>query len=199
MSIPASRTVVGVVIIAMLIAIFWYMKKDASYAGITSFDECVQAGYSILETSPEQCRTPDGRTFVSPTSTPVTATTTATSTSTSTSGIVHFPTDNSDRIRVTNISANQKIGSPLTIQGEARGNWYFEASFPVELLDGNGKRLVILPAQAIGEWMTIEFVPFSVTLTFAKPSTATGTLILRNDNPSGLPENERYISIPVRF
>lgn len=197
MSITASRTLVGVVAVAILVALFWYMKKDASYAGITSFDECAEAGYSIFETSPEQCRTPDGRTFVRPTSTPVVATTTATSTATS--SIVHFPSDNRDRIRVINVSANQQITSPLTIEGEARGSWYFEASFPVELLDGNGKRLAILPAQAIGEWMTAEFVPFSITLTFAKPTTATGTLILRNDNPSGLPENERYISIPVRF
>lgn len=194
MSIRTSRMIAGLVVVVILGAFFWYMKRDASYASITTFEECAQAGYAIMETFPEQCRTPDGRTFVA-----TVATTTATSTVASTTVIASFPTDNSDRIRVTNVSAGQKVVSPLTVTGEARGNWYFEASFPVELLDGNGRRLIILPAQAIGEWMTTEFVPFSIILTFTKPSTATGTLILRNDNPSGLPENDRWISIPVQF
>lgn len=92
-----------------------------------------------------------------------------------------------------------KVGSPLTITGRARGNWYFEASFPVRLLDANGNELAVKPAQAIGEWMTTEYVPFSVTLTFAQPTTPTGTLILQKDNPSGLPENDDSVSIPVTF
>lgn len=31
---------------------------------ISSFEECAQAGYPIMETYPEQCRTSDGKTFV---------------------------------------------------------------------------------------------------------------------------------------
>lgn len=189
MSIQASRTVVGVIIVAVILAIFWYMKRDTSYVDIASFDECVGAGYAVIAGSPERCETPDGRIFIrsNATSSPPTS-----STSSPSNG-------NSNLIRVTNITANQKITSPLTVEGEARGNWYFEASFPVRLLDGKGNMIAQVPAQAIGEWMTTEFVPFKVTLTFAKPATATGTLILHNDNPSGLPENDRFISIPVRF
>jgi hypothetical protein len=33
---------------------------------ITSFDECVAAGYAILESYPERCRTNSGETFVRP-------------------------------------------------------------------------------------------------------------------------------------
>ncbi|MCU0679204.1 MAG: hypothetical protein MUC28_02015 [Planctomycetes bacterium] len=32
-------------------------------AEINSYEACVQAGYSVLESFPEQCRTPDGRSF----------------------------------------------------------------------------------------------------------------------------------------
>lgn len=92
-----------------------------------------------------------------------------------------------------------KVGSPLTITGRARGNWYFEASFPVKLLDGNGNQIAIAPAQAQGDWMTVDYIPFSVTLTFAQPVTATGTLILQKDNPSGEPQNDDFVSIPVTF
>ena len=31
---------------------------------ITSFEECAAAGYPIMESYPEQCKTPDGKTFV---------------------------------------------------------------------------------------------------------------------------------------
>jgi len=79
------------------------------------------------------------------------------------------------------------------------GNWYFEASFPVMIFDANGEKLGVVPAQAKGDWMTTEFVPFEATLTFDKPTTATGTLVLLKDNPSGLPENDNSISIPVSF
>jgi hypothetical protein len=104
-----------------------------------------------------------------------------------------------NKIRVSSPKIGETVTSPLTVTGSARGTWYFEASFPVKLLDANGKVLAIAPAQAQGDWMTEEFVPFSVTLTFAKPTTATGTLVLEKDNPSGLPEHDDSRTIPVKF
>jgi hypothetical protein len=104
-----------------------------------------------------------------------------------------------DLIKVTTPQPNAKVASPLTVTGQARGNWYFEASFPVKLYDANGTLLAQKPAQAQGDWMTTNFVPFTVTLTFAKPATATGVLVLEKDNPSGLPQNDDKIEIPVTF
>ncbi len=101
-------------------------------------------------------------------------------------------------LRNVSIRANDSISSPLTITGEAR-TWYFEASFPVELQDGAGRRLAIVPAEAQGDWMTTEFVPFKATLQFAPPATAEGTLILRNDNPSDMREKDEIVRLPVRF
>lgn len=108
------------------------------------------------------------------------------------------PVQNS-MIRVTSPLPNASVKSPLVITGEARGNWYFEASFPVKILDANGKVLGQHYAEAQGEWMTTNFVPFHSTLTFSTPTTPTGTLVLEKDNPSGLPENAAEIRIPVRF
>lgn len=109
------------------------------------------------------------------------------------------PTALSDKIRITSPKPCGLVTSPLTVTGAARGQWFFEASFPVRLLDSNGKVLSALPAQADGEWMTPNFVPFHAVLTFALPATATGTLLLIQDNPSGLPANDASYSIPVRF
>lgn len=103
-------------------------------------------------------------------------------------------------IRVTSPRANQSILSPVTITGEARGNWFFEASFPVVLTDWDGLIIAQGVAQAKGDWMTTEFVPFEVTLTFTVDETAysnKGTLILKKDNPSGLPEHDDALEIPV--
>ena len=105
----------------------------------------------------------------------------------------------SSLIQVTMPQPQATVKSPLHIEGQARGNWYFEASFPLRIVDGNGKTLGSGIAQAQGEWMTTEFVPFVVDLTFTAPITPTGTLILEKDNPSGLPENSHEIRIPVKF
>src|SRR4030042_5172553 len=86
-----------------------------------------------------------------------------------------------------NVKANDLITSPFELTGEAR-LWYFEASFPVKILDENGKEILAIPAQAQGDWMTDQFVPFKATLEFLVGKDQNGTLILMKDNPSGLPE-----------
>lgn len=109
---------------------------------------------------------------------------------------VHHP---NDLIYVEGLGANQKVTSPLRIQGKAVGPWYFEAVFPIELFDGNGTSLVQGQGTAQGDWMTTSLVPFTASLVFAPPSTATGTLILKKDNPSGEPANDDQLTIPVTF
>lgn len=104
-----------------------------------------------------------------------------------------------DLVRVSSLSPGEYVSSPLTIEGEARGTWYFEASFPVRLHDGVGNELAVGIAQAQDEWMTTEFVPFKVTLDFIPPGTAGGTLVFQKDNPSGLPEHDDMMRVPVRF
>jgi hypothetical protein len=111
------------------------------------------------------------------------------------------PTPVSDMIQVTAPLENALIdpSKPLDIEGQARGNWYFEASFPVELVDANGTVLAQEPIMTSGNWMTTDFVPFSKQLKFTMPKTNSGTLILRNDNPSGDPAKALELDIPLRF
>src|SRR3989338_3119651 len=80
-----------------------------------------------------------------------------------------------DLIRLNNPEPGQLVKSPLVVTGEARGTWYFEASFPVMIYDANGVELGVIPAQASGDWMTTEYVPFTAVLEFKKPTTETGT------------------------
>ncbi|PIP32099.1 hypothetical protein COX24_00030 [bacterium (Candidatus Gribaldobacteria) CG23_combo_of_CG06-09_8_20_14_all_37_87_8] len=107
--------------------------------------------------------------------------------------------EKADLIRLSNPRPNQIIENPLFIKGEARGLWFFEASFPIKLFDENNFLLGITVAQALGNWMTEDFVQFSATLPLAVSSTKKGVLILEKDNPSGLPENADELRVPVVF
>ncbi len=95
----------------------------------------------------------------------------------------------------------QRVTSPLVVEGRARGSWYFEASAPMMLVDWDGRILAEGYVQAQGDWMTEEFVPFQGIITFSVPDgfADRGALVLRADNPSGLPEYDRSVQIPVRF
>jgi len=93
-----------------------------------------------------------------------------------------------------------RVSSPLVIRGRARGTWFFEGDFPVLLLDANGNVVARRFCTAKGEWMTKDFVPFEGTLTFEKPvSGGRGTLVLKKDNPTGLPEHDDALSVPLFF
>lgn len=104
-----------------------------------------------------------------------------------------------ERVHVTTPSPQALVKSPLKVTGEAKGSWYFEASFPVRVEDDNDQVLGKGVAQAQGDWMTTGFVPFELTVSFTTPVTDTGSLVLTRDNPSGLPENDAEVRIPIRF
>lgn len=110
------------------------------------------------------------------------------------------PTSPADLIEVTGPANNAQITSPLTLTGRARGPWYFEASFPIELQDNNGAVITMVTAQAQGDWMTDNWVPFTASLTFpAQPAGSLGKIVFKRDNPSGLPENDMAVVVPVQF
>jgi hypothetical protein len=105
----------------------------------------------------------------------------------------------SDKIRVYHPLPDQIITSPLIVEGEARGMWFFEADFPVKLLDANGQEIAVHYAEALGEWMTEDFVPFKSEIVFEKPGTVHGFLVLEKDNPADKPEYDDAYIIPVKF
>lgn len=110
-----------------------------------------------------------------------------------------FDNPKKDLINIDLPKAFSRISSPVNISGQARGYWFFEASFPVEIRDAEGKLLAQGIAQADQDWMTEDFVPFSLSLEFLKPETKNGFIIFKKDNPSGLPDKDDYLSWPVFF
>jgi len=177
----SKKILIFLIIIVVLgaTAYFTMFKPgEVPITDINNFEECISAGYPVLESYPRQCKTPDGKTFTED---------------------IGNELEKLDLISVSNPRPNQTIQSPIVIEGEARGFWFFEADFPVKLLDGNGNLLAQDIARAQSDWMTEDFVPFKAELYFQAPITEKGTLILEKDNPSGLPENADELRIPVKF
>ncbi len=102
----------------------------------------------------------------------------------------------SDLIHITSPKPGSRVSSPITVTGEARGTWYFEASFPLRLEDGTGTVIAQSYAMAQDEWMTENFVPFFGEID-AGSYTGDAVLVFMNDNPSGLPLHEKEVRIPV--
>ena len=97
--------------------------------------------------------------------------------------------------------ANATVTSPIAVSGRARGNWFFEASAPVTIIDANGKTLGQGQIRATGDWMTTEYVPFtgSISYTLGTSSSTAGYILFMNDNPSGDPARSVSVRVPVRF
>jgi hypothetical protein len=175
------KKIIALVLAALAALAIWLWlswRAEAPAGEILSFDDCAAAGYPIMESYPARCATPDGRSFTQD---------------------IGNELQKEQLIRIESPRPTASVSSPLQVRGAARGQWYFEASFPVRLVDAGGREIAVAPAQAEGAWMTTEFVPFAATLAFANPTTATGTLILEKSNASGLPEHDDRLVVPVHF
>ena len=172
-----------VVVLAVITAGFWFIyggEKTKAPTIITNFTECVEAGNPIMESYPRQCNY-KGQTFAE---------------------FVGNELEKQDLIRISSPRPNDTIKSPVTITGEARGYWFFEASFPIVVVDWDGRIIGQGIATAKSEWMVEDFVPFEANITFnVDPNVYSkkGSLILRKDNPSGLPEHDDALEIPIVF
>lgn len=98
------------------------------------------------------------------------------------------------------IASDQKIVSPLRITGNVPAGWAFEASFPVEIRDAAEVVRGRNPA-SVPNWQSPTGAWFGATISFTAPvpGMKIGTLILKKDNPSGLPQNEDELRIPITF
>lgn len=106
---------------------------------------------------------------------------------------------NSSDIIISLPKAGATIVSPLDFSGQAKGSWFFEASFPVKLIDSDGNIIASTQAAAQGDWMTQDFVSFTGRLQFNAPKGNQGSLVFENDNPSGLPQNHKQFLLPISF
>lgn len=176
------KKILPILTIILIVAGFtiWQIVKKTPAPIVASFEDCVSAGNPVMESYPRQCQH-EGTTYTE---------------------MIGNELEKSDLIRIDTPRPNQSIKSPLIIKGEARGSWFFEASFPVVLVNWDGLIIAEGVATAKSDWMTTDFVPFEAKLTYSIDKNTysnKGALILRKDNPSGLPEHDNALEIPIIF
>lgn len=107
-----------------------------------------------------------------------------------------------DMVVVNSPYPGEKISSPLSVSGTARGGWFFEGSFPIDITDFEGNIIAQKYATAQDDWMVgrnVE-VPFLGSIDFEVPEgVSRGYVIFHKDNPSDKRELDDSFSIPVIF
>ncbi len=102
----------------------------------------------------------------------------------------------SENVIVSDPLPNSSVPRMFTVKGKAKGSWFFEASFPIQVRDAANNPVGMGIAQTADNWMTSEFVSFAPDVTFLGYS-GPARLVLMNDNPSGLPEFEDAVEFDI--
>ena len=92
---------------------------------------------------------------------------------------------------------NATTSQTFEVKGSAPGQWFNEATFPIQVRDSGGIIIGTSHGKAQGTWMTTNLVPFSASVSVAKSFHGAAKIILLRDNPSGLPENDDSVTIPI--
>lgn len=168
----SRKIIVTVAILCLIIIggiIFLMVPKKSPP---TNFSECEKQGYPVMESYPRRCAAPGGPTF----------------------------TEEIEEI-VTPLVTSPKFGASLSgdisVEGTAPGAWFFEGSFPVLIEDPSGNILSEGFVTAQSDWMTTLPIIFRGTLKGPGNYSGKAVLVLKKDNPSGLPENDARYEIPV--
>jgi len=189
----AAYFVLGVVVLAaVLLRLFSINSKWVCVNG--SWE---RQGNPMSAKPAESCSTdkqPDEQTFILEGEPATTTAIMEVATSTATTSIQEVP----KMALLTEPQASSTVSSPLIVKGEAPGYWFFEASLPIKILDSQGNVIASAPASAQSDPLTDNLVPFKSLLEFNTTATS-GYVVINNDNPSGLPENELSVKIPVLF
>jgi len=178
-----KKIVIVCLVVGVIAGIAIAYSQKTTEQIIEDFEACSRAGYPIMESYPRQCVV-DGKIFTEEIDEDI------------------EPID--ELIVVEYPQEGDLITSPLEVRGEARGYWFFEATFPVVLTNWDGLIIAQGYAQTEREWMTEDFVPFKAVLEFEEPKdigdfSDRGSLILQKANPSGLSEHDDAVEMTIRY
>lgn len=96
------------------------------------------------------------------------------------------------------------VAAPLTasnnISGSARGMWFSEGTFPIEVVNEEGVVIASGNAKAEGGWMTESFVPYTAEIKVNNVVLGTtGSILLKKSNPSGEADKDDLLEVPIVF
>jgi len=213
---------IGLIVVVAMAGVAWRSyqmgieeaQEAEKMAEISNFEECIAAGYMMIRSNPRQCEMPNGTTFVDTASPPADweeeenrdfrdrflPQGSFTSRDAQKTGYTEYTSRQGEVLRLVYPVVDEVVTMPLTVGGEVPGYWSFEGDFPIVLTDWNGLIIGEGVAQLEGEWMTEEYVPFTATIEYERPTVYNrGYLILQRNNPSGLSENDDDMGFRVYY
>lgn len=100
-----------------------------------------------------------------------------------------------------NIKADQLLKSPLKITVNSEGKWSgFEGELgTIELLDEHNNTLGQCILSTTENWMVNGPVNYNCDLIYNTDSSGKGTLVVKNNNPTGKVEHDKSFIIPVQY
>lgn len=103
-----------------------------------------------------------------------------------------------DDIVIKKVKINSDTDRTVFVSGETRGSWLFENSAPIELISEDSTVLSNSIISSSVGWMTNLFIPFETTLKMTE-YVGRAKVILKNDNPSGKPSNDKKVEFWVNI
>jgi hypothetical protein len=171
------KIVITVALIMLIIFLSWYLIKDRKEANTNIIENA-----NILNDATKGNDTSDDNEVVD--------------SSTDKENETNF--ENDSGLTINQPQENQRVDSPINIEGEATGSWYFEANFGIKLVDRESGDLIAQSyVTALDNWMTEDSVPFNSTLEYELSEETEALLVLESANPSGLAENQMTYTVPL--
>ncbi|MEI6054233.1 MAG: hypothetical protein WCQ49_02580 [Candidatus Saccharibacteria bacterium] len=179
--------IIGCLFILVTLGLLYFVPQYRKDEEVKDFASCLKANNIILEIYPRICKDKNGNSYTEVVDNQILSS-------------QEFKSIKGTIVYIDNLQATRFISNPQIINGRIPGDWSFEASFPASLVNWNGVAIDQKTAQIQGDWMTNEYVPFTVTFEFDSPETdKKGSIILKRDNPSGLIENDDSVEIPITY
>ena len=95
------------------------------------------------------------------------------------------------------IANNSSVHGILSFNGVVQGGYFSEGSMPINVLDFNKNLLKNSNVMTKSDWMTSGPVNFEGKIDFSGLPKGPAFIELKKDNPSGLPEYDKSILIPI--
>jgi hypothetical protein len=95
------------------------------------------------------------------------------------------------------IMPGSSVSGTMEAEGAVQGGYFFEGNLILRILSANKTILRTSYGTATTDWMTEGPVSFHATLNFTGLPPGPAYIQIHNDNASGLPENDKFILVPI--
>jgi len=176
-----NRKRIGAVVLGGIVAFFaiaWAGFAAADRAAVLgTFEECVAAGNPVMESYPRRC-TSMNKTFTEDIGNAIVM---------------------ADQIRVAVPRPNQGVAFPLTIEGEAREEWFGEGIFSVRLVDDFGRTIATTDVVAGTKPLLGSFVPFTAQFAQEPLEVPERAVLIFTSAQQGTTDVPIELAVPIRI